>query len=148
MKKCKECLMEKESEEFYKHPLTKDWLQWRCRNCILKWRHTEKELEMARKRDYDRYHNPDNKRRMYVLKNYRKYNPREKILARQLVYKEFLKNRSIVPEKCPITWLPVECLHHFDYSKPLEVIPCSIRWHWRLHSKNPPEIKEEWIIRF
>lgn len=58
---------------------------------------------MARKRDYDRYHNPDNRRRKYILMNYKKYNTREKANARQIVYRAFLKNRSLVPDKCPIT---------------------------------------------
>lgn len=51
MKQCKECLQEKELDEFYNHPQTKDKKLPRCKECIKAGRRTEKEREMARIRD-------------------------------------------------------------------------------------------------
>ena len=66
MYKCKECLIEKDLSMFYKHPLTKDWISHRCKECMLKWRKTDHELSMARERDKKRYlENP--RRRLYSV---------------------------------------------------------------------------------
>lgn len=54
MKQCKECLQEKELDEFYNHPATKDKKLPRCKECIKAGRRTEKEREMARIRDRER----------------------------------------------------------------------------------------------
>jgi hypothetical protein len=59
---CKECMKEKWID-FYKHPLTKSWFMWRCIDCVLEWRKTEKELSLSRVRDSKRYKNP--KRNLY-----------------------------------------------------------------------------------
>ena len=48
---CKECLIEKDLYEFYKHP---QWVLWtlpRCKECIKTWRKTERERKMARVND-------------------------------------------------------------------------------------------------
>lgn len=55
---CKECLMDKQLIHFYKHPKTKSGYLGRCKECILKWRKTEKELSMARIRDKKRWKQP------------------------------------------------------------------------------------------
>lgn len=62
---CKQCWIEKQFDQYYKHPLTKSWYQWRCKECILSWRKTSHELSMARQRDRNRYKTP--KRKLYTI---------------------------------------------------------------------------------
>lgn len=66
MFRCTECLVEKQMWEFYKHPLTKDWIMHRCKVCVLNGRRTEHELGMSRVRDEYRYYN-NQKRRDYQI---------------------------------------------------------------------------------
>lgn len=146
-KVCKECFIRKDLSEFYKHP---QWVLWtlpRCKECIKKWRKTEREREMARKNDNRRYHNDDNRRKYQRERcSIGKRINRDKSQARQLASRSALLNPELIPVKCPITWWKVECLHHYDYRKPLSVIPCSIRWHFMFHREDKIEINPDWIV--
>ena len=66
MLKCKECCIDKELSGYYRHPQWRLWVLSRCKDCIKKWRKSEREKEMARIRDKDRYYN-NQKRRKYCF---------------------------------------------------------------------------------
>lgn len=59
---CKQCLCDKFEIEFYKHPQTKDWIMHRCKKCILDWRKTDHEKELARQYNKKRYYSNPSRR--------------------------------------------------------------------------------------
>lgn len=77
MKICNQCWINKSFDEFYKHPLTKLWVMWRCKICVLNWRKTEHEKMLSKVREKKRYEeNP--RRRLYTTwrnMNARCYDP-------------------------------------------------------------------------
>lgn len=92
MIKCKQCELEKDEMFFYKHPLTVSWYLWRCKECVLLWRRSQHEKDMARVRDHNRY-NYNHKRRLYSIwrwMNSRCYNPAD------VNYKNYWKRWIVV----------------------------------------------------
>lgn len=57
-KNCKQCTESKPISDFYSHPLTKDKVMGRCKECIKLGRHSEKERVMARANDILRAKTP------------------------------------------------------------------------------------------
>ena len=148
IQKCKECLEEKELLEFYSHPKWKNWVLWRCKQCIKIWRKSEKERAMARNIDKKRIR-PD----WYQLKasqKFRKENP-EKYRAHRLVNNYFKYSKASKPThcfSCDILAKPIE-LHHNDYTKPNEVFPLCSLCHSGVHYwKIDLELKWKIILPF
>ena len=133
--KCKECWKIKEvnDENRYKH---KEWflgVLWRCKECIKKWRRSEKERIMARKRDRDRYYN-NPERRMYIFKS--DIERRERKWYRYIHQKasRWIRKLNIRPEKCPFCRRKARIVaHHYDYSKPLSIVFCCDICHSKIH---------------
>jgi len=138
MKICKECLIEKELTEFYKHPQGVQWTLPRCKECIKKWRKSERELEMSRERDRERYKN-NPKRRAYIFEQAkRKRNDPEykhKRYAQWVINNFFRKNPYKKPSEC-IVCKSVDNIemHHTDYERPNIIIPLCSRCHSKEHS--------------
>lgn len=145
---CKECKEPKDLSEFYKHPQWKNWVLWRCKECVKKWRRSEGERKMARILDKKRAKNPD--RIKYSTENTKKYrakNP-EKRNAHKIVNNYFRYHKKDKPKKCShcLGWWQIE-LHHEDYSKPREFIPlCSLCHKWKHKWKIKIDIKNIIII--
>ena len=146
LKTCSECRIEKIADDFYWHPQTRDKLLPRCKECIKKWRKTERELSMARVRDKKRLSDP--KRKAYARKHllsFRERNP-EKYKAQCLVNHFFSKYPEFKEKKCRVC--DKECLlhyHHFNYEIPNNVIPCCPACHSKFH-RNLLEVSEELIL--
>ncbi len=145
---CKECFIDKLLSEYYAHP---QWVLWtlpRCKECILKWRRSERERAMAKPINKKRSKKLD---RMEYRKNglikYRKKYP-EKYKAQRMVAKFLNKNPSYKQTRCSVTWLEwwIIHMHHYDYSKPNMVIPCNPQTHSDFHTWRIQEIKPEWIL--
>lgn len=141
---CKECWVEKELLDFYSHPQWKNWVMWRCKECIKKWRKSPREREMARKWEKDNRVRPD----WYEYKRTKEYriqNPL-KYKAHKKVNNYFRCNKNNKPSKCSrcnTDWL-IE-LHHEDYNFPEKVYPlCSLCHKW-VHYKGY-KLKKEWEI--
>ena len=131
---CKECEIEKELWDFYSHPEWKNWVLWRCKGCIKRWRKSPKEREMAREWEKDNRVRPEWYSAM-MSKKFREENP-EKYKAHMKV-NNYL--RSAYDSKSPFKtcyncfeWWKIE-LHHEDYSKPNDVVPLCIPCHRRKH---------------
>lgn len=147
MKKiCKECGVEKELTEFYKHP---QWVLWtlpRCKECIKKWRRSEREREMSRIIDNKR--SKTEKRKKYQKKRDIKRNKTNQIKknAHIKVWNFIRNNKGKYNFKCVICWKQDRIeKHHEDYNKPNEIIPfCSLH-HKRRHCWDF-EVKKERII--
>lgn len=75
MKKCNKCLQDKERTEFSKCKITKDGLQYKCKQC-------EREIKQQR------YQNDKSRRIQYYQRNKKKYTERDKqyAQARRLPY--------------------------------------------------------------
>lgn len=131
---CKECKELKELDEFYTHPQWKNWVLSRCKECIKRWRRSEKERSMARINDKKRSKNPE--RIKYVIKNtqkYRKNNP-DKRNAHKLVNNYYRSHRDEQPKICSNCWSNKKIeLHHEDYKKPDEIIPLCALCHKGYH---------------
>lgn len=133
VQKCKECGIEKELSFFYSHPQWKNWVLWRCKECIKKWRKSERERIMARRWESENRVRPD----WYNLKRcqeYRKNNPLH--YKAHMMVNNYYRNKER-PNLCRACWRKWKTeLHHEDYHKPNKVYPlCSI-CHKRRHNNN------------
>ena len=153
---CKECWEFKEinKENWYYHKLWYLWVSWRCRECVLKWRSSEREHIMSRKRDMDRYHN-NPKRKEYIHQlardrikrheeNWENWNSLHERTVR-LISK--LQNR---PNKCPICWRESSRIiaHHPKLENWWEVVFCCSICHswiheWKIGEYAVVNLKEE-----
>jgi len=147
---CKECLKEKVLTDFYKHP---QWVMWtlpRCKECIKKWRKSERERKMARINDLKRSKKP--KRIKYQRERTIKYRQehKNKYNAHKKVW-NYLKNIKYKYNfECCIclTKNKIE-LHHEDYNKPNEIIPfCSLHHKWYHYWKNWIDLSKKIILPF
>lgn len=138
---CKECWEFKEinSENRYSHKEGYLWVLWRCRSCILKWRSSEREHIMSRKRDMDRYHN--NPKRKEDL--YRQSKDRIKKHEESWTKWRALHNRAdrlisylrIRPIECPICWKQWRIVApHPLLENRWEVVFCCSICHSKIHS--------------
>lgn len=138
--KCKQCSTFKEinKDNWYYHNEWFLWVLWRCKECILKWRKTEHELEMARKRDRDRYHN-NKKRRDYIyrssdLRDKKHIQENKKWRAYHLRTTRRIKKLWIRPNSCPICWYEWRIVaHHPDINKWNEIVFCCQICHDKIH---------------
>lgn len=133
--KCKQCKVFKEisKDNRYYHKQWFLWVLWRCKECILAWRKTEHELEMARKRDAFRYHN-NTKRRDCIYKSSRERRKRKWYHNIHLKTSRKIKKLWIRPLVCPICWYRWRIIsHHPDYSKWYEIVFCCQICHDKIH---------------
>lgn len=140
--KCKECLQFKSLwwDERYKHNEWYMWVLWRCKDCIRRWRKTDHELSMARKRDIYRYNN-NPKRREQVF-SWSKRRRKEKWYWRiHLACSRIIKSLWIRPKLCSVCWNENKRIeaHHYNYMLPFNVIFCCKVCHSKL---------DRWIIDY
>lgn len=143
MFKCIRCWVEKEKICFYSHPETIDWISHKCKECCkeaCRWKYNP---------SYEVERNKNPKRKEYkkkYLKDFRKENP-EKWNAQKLV-NNFLRYRpELKPKKSLVSGeTGIIHLHHFDYSKPFEVIPCTPKEHKQFHLSEL-HVKPEFILK-
>jgi len=140
--KCKECCEYKKlwNKSRYKHYQWYLWVLWRCKSCIKKWRKTDRELAMARKRDTDRYYN-NPKRREYIFTQ-AKINRKQKWYGKiHAACYRIIKKLWIRPKDCPICDKQntrIEA-HHYNYQHPFKIIFCCSVCHSKL---------DRWIIDY
>lgn len=120
---CKQCEEFKALTYYYTHPEWYMWVLWRCRDCIKWGRKTEAELEMARVRDRDRYHN-NPKRNKWVKQNSAKRRKEKWYWIIHWACARRIKLLWIRPTVCPICEKEHNRIeaHHFDYSQPRKII--------------------------
>ena len=82
------------------------------------------------------------------MKKFREKNP-EKRYAQKKVNNFIRFHKELKPDYCFVSWEKSKIihLHHFDYTKPNEVIPCTPKIHSDFHRWIIKEIKEEWILK-
>lgn len=126
---CKECNTVKQLTEYYTHKLKKNWVMWRCKECIKAWRRSDRERKLARVIDSNR-----TRPEWYVYEMTIKWRAKypEKNKARRVVNNYYRYHREDKPTNCCVCnkeWR-IE-LHHEDYNKPREVYPlCSLCHSW------------------
>lgn len=137
---CKECNQFKEinKENRYYH---KEWYLWvlgRCRECVLKWRSSEREHIMSRKRDMDRYHN-NPKRREDLGKWAKERTKRHEENGEQRGLLHDRTNRLIArlrirPTECPICWNKWRIVaYHPELQTWWEIVFCCSICHSKIH---------------
>lgn len=133
--KCKECWEFKEVcwDNRYSHSQWFLWVLWRCKDCIKKWRQSEKERAMARKRDYDRYHNNAD-RNSYIKKTTAERRKRKWYWPVHLKTDRLIKKLWVRPEKCPICWKRTRIVaHHPNYLEWNKIVFCCTICHSKIH---------------
>lgn len=148
--KCKECWEFKELnlDNWYKHSQWFMWVLWRCKECIKRWRHSERELIMARKRDINRWRNNPH-RHEYILKNNSIRRRNKWYWNIHLKVSRLMKRLWIErPKQCTICWCEnVIYAHHPDYNNVYEVVfvcqPCHSKIHsWKIQCPKPINLKK------
>lgn len=138
--KCKECWEFKELNEqnWYKHYQWFMWVLWRCKECIKGWRKSEHEIMMARKCDYNRYHN--NCKRRENVKNWTRMRTKKhlEINPNWTLYHERAQRKInklwIRPSKCPICWYSGKIIaHHPDINEWNKIVFCCQPCHSKIH---------------
>lgn len=134
LKVCIKCNIEKDISNFYKRSSVY-WVELKCKVCVCEWRKSERERSMARVNDNKRSWTKE--RLDYLTANTRQFriNNPEKYKAHQLIRSWVRKNKDIVPQCSFISWeqWPLH-FHHFDYTKPYHVVPCTPLEHSSIHS--------------
>lgn len=153
MKVCKKCGIEKPIEDFYVHKEMSDGHLSFCKDCVRDRVHKHRLENLERIRKYDR-NRPNAKERMkkeYTtiqndkerykkhLEQKKKWNKenRHKNYAHNKVKKAINKGLLIKSDICQICG-KTNCEiqgHHYDYSKPLDVIWVCTECHGKLHRK-------------
>lgn len=133
---CKWCNEKKLLTDFYAHKKSKSWFSWRCKVCVLSWRKTERELDMARTRDHNRYYN-NNSRRKYLFD--KAISNLNSIEWRRLFYSRTLrhiKKLGVSRDVCSICGGKPDTsrieAHHPDYNYWNKVIICCTICHRKL----------------
>ena len=150
---CKKCGRELPISEFYVHKQMGDGHLSFCKECVRARVHKHREDNIERIREYDR--NRPNvkergiKQRLNIKQNevkYQKYKEQKNEWAKRNKYKRNAQNRVEVAlkngtfkksNKCEIcgkTNCNIEG-HHYDYSKPLDVIWLCTECHGKVHKK-------------
>lgn len=139
LQECKECGIVKNINEYYKHPQWRNWVLWRCKECIKSWRKTEREKIMSRTHDRKRYHLNTSWRKDYIYsksKSFRKKYP-EKYEAHKKVWNFLRSNPEYKTDICCVCGKEWKTdLHHEDYLKPNQVYPLCRLCHANRHAGN------------
>ena len=133
-KVCRVCCIEKPLQEFYSHILSSDGYTGSCRVCVRARvaRNRIKNIDTIREYDRERNGLPHRKEAAKLrLKTLRRNHP-EKDRARNMVAKA-LASGKLVRKPCAVCELKRTEAHHFDYSKPLEVIWLCAVHHSAIH---------------
>lgn len=157
-KDCKQCNHNKPLTEFYSHPLTKDGTINRCKECVKLGRRSEKEREMARAHDILRAKTPKRIAKSKIItERFRTANPL-KWTAECMVNNYIRKLKKKWWQKPSHSFISNELhshihLHHPDYEKPFEVVPCTPSEHRKIHlwqiiveKKHILNLKEIWLL--
>lgn len=134
MKKCFKCGVEKQLDEFYKHPQMKDGRVNKCKECNKKDVRDNRSKNLDYYRDYDNRRFKENGSRSRPSKAYRKDNPK-KYWAHTALSNAVRDGKIVRPQSCDQCGENHRSIHghHDDYDKPLDVRwlcpPCHFAWH-------------------
>lgn len=147
--KCKECLIDKDLSEFYKHSQMKSGYLSQCKSCKKSYQNKYRKENIEYVRQYDR--NRPNKEQRYINdyvrrksikykeaknKNAKKYNEKNKLKkSAHSKVQCAIETGKLIKEKCKVCGNEKTHGHHEDYSKPLEVIWLCHKHHMEIHKK-------------
>lgn len=138
-KVCRECGVEKDISEFYRHPKMADGFLNRCKECTKRNVKDYREMNIERIRAYDRVRNhpssssPTNGERK---KKWIERNPEKRAAHIELTdaIKKGLIAKPLACELCDKKG-KLEA-HHRDYSEPLSVVWLCVKCHNDIHRKS------------
>lgn len=129
---CFKCLIIKDLNEFYKHPLMPDGHVNKCKEC------NKKDVSEHRLKNIDKVRAYDKKRGCRLtkdeLKKYRQKYPK-KYKAHQIV-NYAIKSKKLFNQPCEICGKNETHGHHDDYDKPLNVRWLCAEHHHQWHAKH------------
>ncbi len=151
MKKCFKCGQEKPIEEYYKHPQMRDGRLGKCKDCTKKENRGNRQSKIEYYKKYDRWR-ASLPHRVKARKDYLETEKGRLILTKS--QKNWLKNslhkrsashcignavrdkKIIKPAYCSLCKMEKPRIegHHWDYSKPLQVIWLCTQCHQFIHS--------------
>lgn len=151
---CKKCGKEKSINDFYAHKEMSDGHLSFCKECVRKRVIEHRQNNIERIREYDRNRPNARERRIKeiqaIKKNaqrYKKYKEQKKEWAKRNKNKRNAHNKIkralqkgviLKPDKCQICG-KTNCNiqgHHYDYTKPLNVLWVCCECHGKLHKKH------------
>lgn len=162
---CFVCKCKKDISEFYKHSAMKDGYLNKCKDCCRKQATERRNQNIDKVREYDR-NRPNKAERKRWNKEYkskmREENPekydkifhgarkhyrakhKEKVWAQGKLDDAIRYGKIIRPNACSVCG--IECkpqAHHYDYSKPLDVVWVCAKCHAEIHKKMREETRSK-----
>ena len=136
MKRCFKCGVEKDIEEFYKHPRMSDGHLGKCKECtkmdVIE--NYDKKIDRIKAYESERFKNPQRKLKVLEYRRkLRKCNP-DKFKARQKLDYAVLTGK-LFRKPCEVCGIEKSQAHHDDYSKPLSVRWLCFKHHRLLHGQ-------------
>lgn len=141
---CTTCKEVKPEEEFYKHKKGKYGREKYCKPCRLKYARKYREENRDKAYAAQRRWGKKNKKRLRELDVKSKAKHHDRVSARTHMNNAIYHGIVIRGDKCEDcgSTLNIQC-HHFDYSKPLEVVWLCRKCHVLLHKNINRRLKEE-----
>ena len=136
-KQCFKCGRILDIEEFYPHKQMRDGHLNKCKECTKKDASKRLRLHPDVVKEYESKRSKTEHRkklRLFYTEKYRKEHP-ERISANSKVGRAIKSGKIIKPKCCSICGKECKTVaHHYDYSKPLDVIFVCQSCHKRIHA--------------
>ena len=136
-KQCFKCGRVLDIEEFYQHKQMKDGHLNKCKDCTKKDVHERSRKCFNKIAEYEKARSQTEKRkqlRQLYQKKYRQEHP-ERVAINLRVRRAINAGEIIKPKCCSVCGKECKTIaHHYDYTKPLDVIFVCQRCHKRIHA--------------
>lgn len=135
-KVCIACLISKQIDDFYTHPMMADGHLGRCKECQKELTRRSRAARIEHYREYDRARGKLPHRIANTIAQTKKWYAEDKrrMKCHNAVHRA-LRNGSLVPKDCAVCGSEKSVAHHEDYDKPLDVIWLCQAHHKQLHAK-------------
>lgn len=137
MKRCFKCGVEKDEQEFYRHPMMADGRLGKCKECA---KTDSKNHWVAKREDYRRYDKlreglVERKQRKKAYQQKRRMLHPDKYRATTAVHNA-IRDKKIEKKPCEVCGAENVQAHHADYSKPLNVSWLCFKHHRQIHGQS------------
>jgi len=131
MKVCFKCGKEKQLKDFYKHPMMKDGHLGKCKECTKTDSRKVREKNIEYYRKYDRERGSRQNKEYFTEYRKRNHNKSKAMNAANNAIRDGKIKRKTSCEICGKSVKLVK--HHYDYSKPLDVVWLCHACHSGIH---------------
>jgi hypothetical protein len=140
MKKCFKCETEKPLSDFYVHKAMADGHLGKCKDCTKRDVRAYRRANRDHYRAYEKARFSSDVRKQTIRRYYRKWRDdnREKYVASYTVHNA-IRDGKIKREPCAVCGDVKVHAHHFDYSRPLDVVWLCALHHMQVHHAKEPD---------